>query len=137
MLFRSHRVAVRTGLRVAKHVLDALLHLGRHRMLEALGLFVGLPPFEPEHLDEEALRKTMATHDRVGVTLARLGQMHFFTVIQRDEPVALESMDHLRNGWCRESEELREARRNDVPVLVRERVDRLEILLDGRRSGNC
>jgi len=44
---------------------------------------------------------------------------------------------HLRHRRCREAEELREARRDDVSVLVPERVDGLEVLLDGRRSGNC
>jgi len=106
-------------------------------VLESLRFFMRLPPLEAEHLDEEALGQAMPADDRVGVALACLGQMHFFTTIQRDQTIALESMDHFRNGGSRESEELREARRNDVPVLVGKGVDRLQILLDGRRSGNC
>jgi hypothetical protein len=46
-------------------------------------------------------------------------------------------MNHLRDGGSREAEELRETRRNDVSVLIAERVNSLEILLDGGRSGNC
>jgi hypothetical protein len=44
-------------------------------------------------------------------------------------------MDHLRDSRGREAEELGEARRNDVAVLIGERVNGLQILLDGRRSG--
>jgi len=46
-------------------------------------------------------------------------------------------VDHLRDGGSGEAEELGETRRNDVAVLVGERVDGLEILLDRRRSGDC
>jgi len=46
-------------------------------------------------------------------------------------------MDHLRDGGSGEAEELGETCRNDVSVLVGERVYGLEILLDGRRSGDC
>jgi hypothetical protein len=63
--------------------------------------------------------------------------MHFFTVVEGNEAFALESVDHLRNGRCGETEELGEPRRDDVSVLVGERVNGLEILLDGRRRGNC
>ena len=132
-----HRIAVRTGLRVAEHVLDALLHFRRHRVLEALRLFVGLPPLEPEHLDEEPFGEPMAADYRVGVALPALGQMHFFTVIQGDQPLALEPVDHLRHRRGGEAEKLGESRRDDMPVLVRERVNGLEILLDGGRCGNC
>jgi len=69
--------------------------------------------------------------------LARLGQMHFFTVIQRDKAIPLESVDHLGDRRCGESEELRETRRNDMSALVTEGVNGLEILLDRGRSGNC
>jgi hypothetical protein len=63
--------------------------------------------------------------------------MHFFTVIEDNKTFALESVDHLRNGWSRKPEELGEARRDDVSVLVGECVDGLQILLDGGRRGNC
>jgi hypothetical protein len=63
--------------------------------------------------------------------------MHFFTVVEGNEAFALKSVDHLRDRRCRKPEELGEARRDDVPVLVGERVNGLEILLDGRRGGNC
>jgi hypothetical protein len=106
-------------------------------MFQALGLFVGLPPLEPEDLDQEPLGEAMAADDRVRVALAGLGQMHFFTLVQRDQPVPLEAMDHLRDRGRREAEELGKTRRNDVSVLIAERVNRLEILLDGGRSGNC
>jgi hypothetical protein len=98
---------------------------------------VGLPPLEPEDLDEETFGEAMAADDRVGVVLTGLGQMHFFTVIQRDQPLALEPVDHLRDGRRREAKELRQARRNDVPVLVAKCVNRLEILLDGGRVADC
>jgi hypothetical protein len=106
-------------------------------VLEALRFFVGLPPREPEDLDEEAFGEAMPANDRVRVALAGLGQMHFFTVVQLDKPLALESMDHLRDRGSGEAEELRETRRNDVAVLIGERVNRLEVLLDGGRIGNC
>jgi len=79
----------------------------------------------------------MAADDRVGVTLPVLGQMHFFTVIQGDQPVPFEAMDHLGHRRRGEAQELREPCRNDVSALICERVNGLEILLDGRRSGNC
>ena len=128
---------MRAGLRIAEHVLDALLHLRRHRVLEALRLFVCFPPLESEHLDQEPFGEAMATHDRVGVALPGLGQMHFFTLVQGDQALALKAMDHLRDGRCGEAKELGQARRNDVSILVGEGVDRLQVLLDGRRSGNC
>jgi hypothetical protein len=46
-------------------------------------------------------------------------------------------MDHLLDRRSGEAEELGETRRNDVAVLVGERVNRLEIFLDRRRSGDC
>jgi hypothetical protein len=92
---------------------------------------VGLPPREPEHLDEEPFGQAMAAHDRVRVALPALGQMHFFTIVEGDQALSLEPMDHLGHRRRREAEELRESSRNDVPVLVGERVNSLEILLDG------
>jgi hypothetical protein len=106
-------------------------------MLEALRLLVCLPPLEPQNLDEEPFGEAMPADDGVRVTLTRLGQMHFFTVVERDQPFALQPMDHLGDGGRRESEELGETRRNDVSVLIAKRVNRLEILLDGGRLGNC
>ena len=106
-------------------------------MLEALGLFVGLPPLEAEHFDEEPFGEAMSANDRVRVTLPGRGQMHFFTLIQRDQPLPLQAVDHLRNSRGGEAQELGEASRNDVAALIAERVNRLEVLLDGGRSGNC
>src|SRR6185437_8471987 len=106
-------------------------------MLEAFGLFVGLPPFESKNLDEESLSQAMSTHDRVGLMLAVLGQMHFFTVVQSDQAIAFEAVDHLGHGRRRESEKLCETRRHDVAALIPERVDRLEVLLNGGRCGDC
>jgi len=63
--------------------------------------------------------------------------MHFFTAVERDQAITLEPMDHLRDRWRGEAEELREARRDDVAALISERVDGLEIFLGGGRSGNC
>jgi hypothetical protein len=63
--------------------------------------------------------------------------MHFFTVVQCDQALALEPVDHLRYGRGGEAQELRQACRDDVAVLVGERVDGLEVLLDGWRCGNC
>jgi hypothetical protein len=63
--------------------------------------------------------------------------MHFFTAVEGDEPLPLEPVDHLRDRRRREAEELGEACRDHVAALVRERVNRLQILFDGRRSGNC
>jgi hypothetical protein len=63
--------------------------------------------------------------------------MHFFTVVERDKTLALEAMNHLGNRRRREAQELRQSRRDDAAVLVGERVDGLQILLDGRRSGDC
>src|SRR5207247_3673432 len=129
----GHRVAVRARLRVAEHLLDALLHFRRHRVLEALGLFVGLPPLEAEHFDEEPLGEAMSPNDRVRVTLPGRGQMHFFTVVQRDEALPLQAMDHLRNRRRGEAQELGEASRTDVAALLAERVERLAVRLYGGR----
>jgi hypothetical protein len=63
--------------------------------------------------------------------------MHFFTVIEGDQTLALEPVDHLGYGRCGEAQELGEPRRDDMSVLICQRVDRLEVLLDGRRSGDC
>jgi hypothetical protein len=46
-------------------------------------------------------------------------------------------MHHLRDRRRGEAEELGETRRNDVAVLIGERVNGLQILLDGGRSGDC
>ena len=57
--------------------------------------------------------------------------MHFFTVVQRDQALPLQAVDHLRNSGGGEAQEFSEASRNDVAALIAERVDRLEVLLDG------
>jgi hypothetical protein len=44
------------------------------------------------------------------VALTALGQMHFFTVVQRDEALALEPMHHLGDRRSGEAEELGETR---------------------------
>jgi hypothetical protein len=106
-------------------------------VLEALCLFVGLPPRKSEDLDEEPFGETVAADDRVRVVLSALGQMHFFTAVEGDEALPFESMDHLGHRRRGEAEELRESSRNHVPAFIGERVDGLEILLDGGRSGNC
>jgi hypothetical protein len=41
-------------------------------------------------------------------------------------------VDHLGHGRCGEAEEVGEARRNDMATLVGERIDGLQVLLDGR-----
>jgi hypothetical protein len=46
-------------------------------------------------------------------------------------------MDHLRDCRRGEAEELREARRYDVAVLIAKRVNGLEILLDGGCVADC
>src|SRR2546428_8885621 len=53
----GHRVPVRAGLRGAEHATQALFHLVAHRMLDALGLLVRLPPGVAEKVDEHALRQ--------------------------------------------------------------------------------
>src|SRR2546430_5561986 len=126
----GHGIAMRAGLGVAEHHLDALLHLRRHRVLESLGLFVGLPPLESEDLDEETFGEAMAADDRVGVALPALGQMHFFTFVEGDKAIALKSVHHLRHRRGREAKDLPEAPRANVSVLVPERVDGPEVLLD-------
>src|SRR2546426_635345 len=68
----GHRIPVRAGLRIAKDPDHPGLHLRRHRVLEALGLLVGLPPRESEDLDEEPLRQAVSPDDRVGLGLAGL-----------------------------------------------------------------
>jgi hypothetical protein len=56
--------------------------------------------------------------------------MHFLTFVERDQAIALESVNHLGDGWRGEPEEFREPRRNDVAVFIGQRVNRLQVFLD-------
>jgi len=81
-----------------EHADEALFHLRRHRVLDALRLLVGLPPFVPEEVGEHPLGETVATDDVRREHPTLLGKMHFFTAIELDQPIALDSVEHLRDG---------------------------------------
>ena len=133
----GHGVPVRACLRIAEHPREALLHLGRHGVLDPLGLFVRLPPLVSKEIDEHPLGKAVAPHDVRGERAPRLGKMHFFTTIERHEPFALETVEHFRDSRRGNSHEARQAGTDDTAALVGERVDRLEVLLDHWRAGDC
>ena len=105
-------------------------------MLDALGLFVGLPPLVAEQINEHPLSEAMTPHDVVRQCLARLGKMHFFTSVQLDETLSLEPVDHLRDRGSRQPHEPRETRADHIRSLVGEGVDGLQVFLDRRRAGD-
>ena len=129
-----HRISVRAGLRIAEHLDQALLHLRRHRVLDPLGLLVRLPPLVAEEVDEHPLGEPMPADDVSREVAAATGKMHFFMTVERDEPFALEAVEHFRNGRRGHSHEARQAGADDGATLIGERVDGLEILLDRRRA---
>jgi hypothetical protein len=132
-----HRVAVRAGLRVAQDRGDSLLHLGGHGVLEALGLVVRLPPGVAEDVDEEALDQPVAPHHPVRGGRAGRREAQLLAVVEGQQPIALEAVDHLRDRWRRDAQEFGQPRGDHAAVLVAERVDRLEVFLDGGRAGGA
>ena len=80
---------MRAGLGIAEDAHEALLHLRRHRVLDALRFLVGLPPLVAEKVDEHPLGEAVPADDGVGQPLSALGQMHFFTSIQQNKAISL------------------------------------------------
>ena len=120
---------MRARLRIAEDASEALLHLRRHRVLEALGLLVRLPPLVAEQVDEHPLREAVAADDRARRGHPALGEADLLAVVELQQPVALEAMDHLGHRGGRDAKELRQARADDLAALVGEGVDGLEVLL--------
>jgi hypothetical protein len=129
-----HRIAVRACLRIAEDAHEALLHLLRHRVLDALGLLVRLPPFVPEEIDEHPFGEAVAPDDPARCAVAAVRETDLLPLVELQKPVALEAMHHLRHRRGRDPKELGETRADHLAALVGEGVHGLEVLL-GRRGG--
>ncbi len=125
---------MRARLRIAEDAYEALLHLRRHRVLDALGLLVRLPPLVTKEVDQHAFRESVPADDRARGLQPALGKTDLSPLVQLQQSVPRHAMDHLRHRRRRYAQELREARADDLAALVGQRVDGLEVLL-GRWGG--
>ena len=116
----------------AEEVVDPVGDPVAQRVLEVMGLLVGIGPSEPDHLGEQPLGQGVAPERALGggatgvaqVELARLG-------VDLQQPFADEPRDHLADRRRAHAHALREPRRDDrlpLPVHV---ADRHEVLGGG------
>jgi EmrB/QacA subfamily drug resistance transporter len=89
------RMPVGARLGVADRGQHARLEHRRHRVLQALGLFVDLVPRDPEDVGQEALDQPVAADDALGVLLPGGREGDRLVVAARDVAVAFEPADHL------------------------------------------
>ena len=124
------RVAVRAGGGVAEHADDGRLDRLGDDVLPLAGLLVGVGPRQLEDVGEEALGEAVAAHHPLGEPLAVLGEADG-VVVDGDEALALEPLDHLGHRRARHHEAVGDAGLDDVDVVLVELEDRLAVLLEG------
>ena len=99
-------------------------------MLPLAGFLVGIGPRQLEDVGEEPLGQPVAAHDPLGEPLTVGGEADG-VVVDGDEALALEPLDHLGHGRARHHEPVGDAGLDDVDVVLAELEDRLAVLLEG------
>ena len=64
-------------------------------MLDALGLLVRLPPLVAEEIDEHPFRESVPADDRARGLEPPLGETDLSPLVEPQQPVSLETVDHL------------------------------------------
>ncbi|EOD63272.1 hypothetical protein H480_37875 [Amycolatopsis vancoresmycina DSM 44592] len=125
------RVAVGGGGRVVEQLDQLALDGLAHHVLPPARLVVHVLPFEPDHVDEEALGEAVLAHHRDGEFAAVVGQLEVPVVGHHDQPVPLHPGDGLAHGRAALLQALGDpgAQRNDT--LFFELVDGTQVHLGG------
>jgi len=121
---------VRTGRRVAEHGEDAFLNARRDGVLEPVRLLVHVRPLEAEDVDQQTFREPVSAHHRLrgGVALTR--EANFLLRADRDQAVALHTVESRGNGGRSDAQRFDEARGTDGTTLTAKCVDVEEVVLD-------
>ena len=127
------RVAVRAGLGMAEHLVEAGLDPRRDRALQPGRLLVRLGPAEPDHRGQQPLEQCVATEDRVGGRAAGVGQDELPTVALVDEAVGGEAAEHLARRLGRDAHPAGHLGGLHVRSVARHHAQRQEVFL-GRRG---
>src|SRR2546421_10034259 len=134
-LARRDRVAVRVARGVAELGGDQLLELLGQHVLEDLRLVVTGVPRDAERLREVELEQAVMPEHFEGELGPLLRELHAPVRDVAREAELVEALDHRRGGGGRHMEPLgNRVVRYGTLVLARERVDRLRVVLDGRRG---
>ena len=128
------RVAVRAGLGVTEHLVEAGLDAGRDRTLETHRLVVGFGPAEPDDRGQQPLEQGVTPEDPVGGRSAGRGQAQVAALGVLDEAVGDQPPEHLARGLGRDPKVAGDLGGRDLTGLVGAAHDpqREQVLL-GRR----
>ena len=114
--------------------IDPRLELLRQRVLEELGFRVHFVQREAEPIDEIPLEEPVVAKHLEGTTLARLGQLDSSIGSSLHEPELCQPLGHRCRRRSADPELPREGGGRDALTHGLERVDRFEVVLDGRRE---
>ena len=98
-------------------------------LLDALGFLVRLPPLAAEEVDEHPFRESVPADDRARRIEPPLRETDISPLVETQQPVALETVDHLGYRGGGYAKELCEARADDLAALVGEGIHGLQVFL--------
>ena len=123
------RVAVGARGRVAEHAHDGRLDRLGDDVLPLAGLLVGVRPRQVEDVGEEPLGEAVAAHHPLGEA-EPVGAERDGVVVDGDQALVREALDHLRHRRARHHEAVGDAGLDDLDVVLVELVDGLAVLLE-------
>ena len=124
---------------IAETLVDSLDHVIRERVAELVRVNVRLGGRVAHEIGEEALDQAVLAHNPLGPFDAARRQDRLLLLAALDEALGLEALQHLAGGRPRDAEHLGDTGcdrvgRGGGAILAdreREKVDRLEVLIDG------
>ena len=102
-------------------------------MLEPVRLLVHLMPRHVQHIDQQPLGEPVPAHHAGRREPAPVGQPHDALLVEADEALTLQACNGLRHSRGRDAEPLHQPRAHDGHAGLLELVNRLEVVLHGRR----
>ncbi len=135
---RLDRPPMGAAVRMPQSLVHPLDHVVRERVAELVGVHVGLGGGVAHEIRQEALDQTVLADDALGPLDPGRRQDRLLVLTPLDEPFGLEALQHLPGRCAGDAEHLGDARGDRIrrrrrPVFAdreREKVDRLEILVD-------
>ena len=124
-------VAVGRFLRMTEDVEQSAFDRFAHDVLPATGFFVHEFPFEPDHVDQQALGQSMFAHHPGCQAAPRSSEFETAVTFNRDETVALHAGDGLRHGRDALHEPLGDPGPQWDGALFFQFEDRAQVHLDG------
>jgi FtsP/CotA-like multicopper oxidase with cupredoxin domain len=124
-------VAVRVVRRISQLLVDLRLELLGERVLEELRLGMDLVEREPEAIDQVALEQPVMPEDLERAQPTCVGEGDAPVRESLDEAELVEALRHRGGGRGADPHAARKSRRRDALARGLERVDRLQVVLDG------